>query len=225
MVRHVRASRVSRQPAAWLNACNPPAKRAIPLLAFLVLCVACLHFWLRLPLDRKEAQPQASEDQVSPQLHAASWECMQPGSCSNAAARYGDATFAYGPSRGFYSRDCQWREVNFEDERATIYEYWHAAANAWTTEQPRACTIQVCISCLRPSRNLFPQKCNRDSRQAATAYCVRRRRRCPRDYVWNKSSDRRIAMNTPATAVEPQGTHMLMKNLWYNNGRCVATCS
>jgi hypothetical protein len=42
----------------------------------------------------------------------------------------------------------------------------------------------------------------------------------PPGYVWNKSSDKRVALGTPATAVEPKGAYVLMKNLWYNNGRC-----
>jgi hypothetical protein len=42
----------------------------------------------------------------------------------------------------------------------------------------------------------------------------------PPGYVWNKSTDKRVSLGTPATAVEPRTGYMLMKNLWYNNGRC-----
>jgi hypothetical protein len=47
----------------------------------------------------------------------------------------------------------------------------------------------------------------------------------PHGFVWNKSSKPGEILPTPATAVEPQGTHTILKNLWYNNCRSAPACS
>lgn len=113
-----------------------------------VLCVVLLYFVA--PLFRAPALNDAGPSQtggqheVLPATAAApdAWECMEPASCSNAAL-YGDARFAYGPSRGFFSAGCQWREVLFKDDRPRGYEYWREDAQSWTLEQPAACRLQV----------------------------------------------------------------------------------
>ena len=42
----------------------------------------------------------------------------------------------------------------------------------------------------------------------------------PADYAWSETVSAARPRGTPATAVDPKGSYMLMKNLWYNNGRC-----
>jgi hypothetical protein len=48
----------------------------------------------------------------------------------------------------------------------------------------------------------------------------------PNDYKWTKTGRwGRTVISSPATSVTPKRTHNLIKNLWYNNGRCASkTC-
>lgn len=43
-------------------------------------------------------------------------------------------------------------------------------------------------------------------------------------YILNSKEDQR-AIRNPGTTVEPKSTHTVISNLWYNNGRWVASKS
>lgn len=83
---------------------------------------------------RFDRQLQQSED----------WECKQ--ACTKAQL-YGNKSFTYNPSRGFYPAACRWREVQFEDDsQAVAYEYWQPRGRRWSTERPTDCTLMTQVS-------------------------------------------------------------------------------
>ena len=183
-------------------------------------------------------------------LHVSTWECMRPGSCTKRQL-YGNSSFSCGPSRGFFPHGCRWRDVIFEGDRGPTYEYYNSATDQWSTQQPAACVLQVysdsqsalwsvhcstrwhvLCSLRRVLHRHLSNVVHMGVMQPAFIAClvaygrshVVQTESVPAKYVWNKSTDKRVSLGTPATAVEPKGTYVLMKNLWYNNGRRASSC-
>jgi hypothetical protein len=164
--------------------------------------------------------------------------CSHTQSCRNEAL-YGNATFAYSPSRGYFPAGCTWREVQGLPSINGVYEYWNPLHSQWQTSQPSACRVRVRFSGEANVESLtVTTDLRRISRTRRYRYDALRlfntsllqvqAVEVPKGYRWGKlfsGSGKRL--NSPVTAVEPQGTHTIMKNLWYNNGRCAfwASCT
>lgn len=65
------------------------------------------------------------------------WQVSQVHSTTAADGR------VYGPSLGIFPHGCKWRDVSAAGNSSQVtYEYWDAAAAAWTSEQPAPCRVQ-----------------------------------------------------------------------------------
>lgn len=128
---------------------QPSKKRSYwPIILLLGVCAAFAGAWQFLwPALQFDRQLQQADE----------WECKEP--CTKRRL-YGNRSFTYSPSRGFYPSACRWREVNFQDgERELSYEYWHSRSKQWSTEQPAACTLMSQVQMPASCSRLAPSWC------------------------------------------------------------------
>jgi hypothetical protein len=110
----------------------------------LLAVVAAVYIWHQLS---SQSQQQAWQEPLAAFLGYSSTNSSSSGNSSSwqvgqVHSTVGPDGTTYGPSLGIFPHGCKWRDVTAPNTTQVTYQYWDAATESWTQEQPQACRVK-----------------------------------------------------------------------------------